>query len=130
MGFFNCKYLFCKGDFNIGDQNLINLNNYWVICYVDVLLMVVEVLNWGNIDDELVCEYLNCVCCCVFGDMDYEISVSGGVFIDFILVECCLELVGEGYCFFDFVCMGWVVEVIEGFQEGKYELFFVFFEEI
>ncbi|WP_282773760.1 RagB/SusD family nutrient uptake outer membrane protein [Phaeodactylibacter xiamenensis] len=129
-GFFNRKYLPRKGDSNIGDQNLTNPNNYRAIRYADVLLMAAEALNRGNIDDELAREYLNRVRRRAFGDMDHEISASGGALTDFILAERRLELVGEGHRFFDLVRTGRAAEAIEGFQEGKHELFPVPFEEI
>jgi hypothetical protein len=129
-GFFNRKYLPRKGDSNIGDQNLTNPNNYRAIRYADVLLMAAEALNRGNIDDELAREYLNRVRRRAFGDMDHEISASGGALTDFILAERRLELVGEGHRFFDLVRTGRAAEAIDGFQEGKHELFPVPFEEI
>lgn len=129
-GYFNRKYLPRKGDSNIGDQNLTNPNNYRAIRYADVLLMAAEALNRGGIDDEQAREYLNQVRRRAFGDMDHEISASGGALTDFILAERRLELVGEGHRFFDLVRTGRAAEAIDGFQEGKHELFPIPFQEI
>lgn len=128
-GYYNRKYIARKGDSNIGDQNLTNPNNYRSIRYADVLLMAAEALNaTGN--DELARDYLNQVRRRAFGDMDHDINSSGGALREFILAERRLELMGEGHRFFDLVRTGAAAGAIDGFTEGKNELFPIPFQEV
>ena len=129
-GYYNRKYIARKGDANLGDQNLTNPNNYRAIRYADVLLMAAEALNRGGIDDERARTYLNEVRRRAFGDTDHDIGASGAALTDFILEERRLELMGEGHRFFDLVRTGRAADAIEGFQEGKHELFPIPIEEI
>jgi tetratricopeptide (TPR) repeat protein len=128
-GYYNRKYIARKGDSNIGDQNLTNPNNYRAIRYADVLLMAAEALNALGQDDRAR-EYLNRVRRRAFGDEDHDIAASGDALRDFILAERRLELVGEGHRFFDLVRTGRAAAAIDGFVEGKHEVFPVPFEEI
>jgi tetratricopeptide (TPR) repeat protein len=128
-GYYNRKYIARKGDSNIGDQNLTNPNNYRAIRYADVLLMAAEALNALGQDDRAR-EYLNRVRRRAFGDEDHDIAASGDALRDFILAERRLELVGEGHRLFDLVRTGRAAAAIDGFVEGKHEVFPVPFEEI
>ncbi len=132
-GFYNRKYiprLDPINDQNIGDPNLTNPNNYRAIRYADVLLMAAEALNRGGIDDEKARAYLNMVRRRAFGDMAHDRTASGSALTQFIYDERRRELVGEGHRFFDLVRTGRAPLEIDGFIEGKHELFPIPYEEI
>lgn len=119
-GFYNLKYLPRRGDLNTGDQNLTNPNNYRAIRYADVLLMAAEALNRGGIDESRARLYLNEVR--LRAGLP-EVSSSGTTLTDDIYKERRLELVGEGHRFFDLVRTNTASEYIEGFVNGKHEVF-------
>ena len=108
------------GDLNTGDQNLTNPNNYRAIRYADVLLMAAEALNRGGIDESRARLYLNEVR--LRAGLS-EVSSSGTALTDDIYKERRLELVGEGHRFFDLVRTNTASEYIEGFVNGKHEVF-------
>ena len=130
-GYFNRKYLPRKrSDLAQPDLNLTNPNNYRSIRYADVLLMAAEAYNRGGISDAKAQDYLNQVRRRAFGDENHDITAGGGALLDAIQQERRLELMGEGHRFFDLVRWGIAAEYIEGFENGKNDLFPVPQEEI
>ncbi|WP_400074929.1 RagB/SusD family nutrient uptake outer membrane protein [Winogradskyella sp. R77965] len=122
-GYYNRKYIARQGDANIGDANLTNPNNYRAIRFADVLLMAAEALNRGSISDTRAQMYLNRVRERAFGNSDNNVNATGATLTDAIYHERRVELVGEGHRFFDLVRTGRAAAEIDGFQEGKHELF-------
>jgi len=130
-GYFNRKYIPRKRHPDAqNDLNLTNPNNYRAIRYADVLLMAAEANNRGGISDAKAQEYLNMVRARAFGDDTHTVSASGSELTDAIYHERHVELMGEGHHFFDLVRTGRAAENIEGFVEGKNEIFPVPIEEI
>lgn len=126
-GYFNLKIMARKGDLNIGDAALTNPDNYRAIRYADVLLMAAEALNRGKISDTRAQGYLNQVRNrAMLGD----VTTTGTNLTNDIYKERRVELVGEGHRFFDLVRTGRAAAAIDGFQEGKHELFPIPIEEI
>ncbi|SFW26473.1 RagB/SusD family nutrient uptake outer membrane protein [Cellulophaga fucicola] len=128
-GYYNRKYIARKGDLNTGDQNLTNPNNYRAIRFADVLLMAAEAYNRGSIDDSKAQTYLNRVRERAFGAPN-NVTATGAALTDAIAKERRVELVGEGHRFFDLVRTGKAALEIEGFTEGKNEVFPIPIEEI
>lgn len=128
-GYFNRKYIPRTRRPGPGDQKLTNPNNYRAIRYADVLLMAAEANsrtgNTGKAQD-----YVNEVRRRAFGDMNHDITSSGDALTQDILNERRRELFGEGHRFFDLVRTKQAKDVIDGFSEGKNELFPIPFEEI
>lgn len=125
-GYFNRKYLPRIND-NQGDANLTQPNNYRAIRFADVLLMAAEALNRGGIDDGLARTHLNRV----RERAGLEaVTASGSNLTEIIYEERRKELVGEGHRFFDLVRTGRAAPEIEGFVEGKHEVFPIPLEEI
>ena len=122
-GYYNRKYIARQGDSNIGDANLTNPNNYRSIRFADVLLMAAEALSRGGIDDAQALEYLNRVRRRAFGSSDADLDAMGSALTTAIYNERRVELVGEGHRFFDLVRTGRAANEIDGFQQGKHELF-------
>jgi len=130
-GYFNRKYIPRKRHPDAqNDLNLTNPNNYRAIRYADVLLMAAEANNRGGISDTRAQEYLNLVRARAFGDDTHAVTASGTELTDAIYHERRVELMGEGHHFFDLVRTGRAAENIDGFVEGKNELFPVPFQEI
>lgn len=130
-GYFNQKYLpRVRSGSAAGDLNLTNPNNYRAIRYADVLLMAAEALNRGKINDDKAKDYLNLVRDRAFGDTNHRISSAGDALTDVILKERRVELVGEGFRFFDLVRTGKAAAAINGFVTGKHELFPIPLQEI
>ena len=130
-GYFNRKYIPRKRSENAqNDLNLTNPNNYRAIRYADVLLMAAEANNRGGISDAKAQEYLNMVRRRAFGDNNHDITFSGAALTDAIYHERRVEFMGEGIHFFDLVRTGRAAGQIEGFVEGKNELFPIPIEEI
>lgn len=130
-GFFNRKYLPRKRHPDAAnDLNLTNPNNYRAIRFADVLLMAAEANNRGGISDAKALEYLNMVRERAFGDNTHNLNVTGSALTDAIYHERRVELMGEGHHFFDLVRTGRAADEIDGFVEGKNELFPVPIEEI
>jgi starch-binding outer membrane protein, SusD/RagB family len=125
-GYFNRKYLPRKND-NVGDANLTQPNNYRAIRYADVLLMAAEALVRGNKNEDLARTYLNMV---RTRAGLAPVSAAGSALLDIIYAERRLELVGEGHRFFDLVRTGRAAQEIDGFTQGKNELFPIPLEEI
>lgn len=153
--YFKKEVLFCvnkKIIWFIGywNENLFVKQNCYLIflCYVDVLLMYVEVCNelgesWEVFDKlEMVCV---CVCRMVYlVDMIvglFEIMEIGKEkFCEIIWNECCIELVLEGYCFFDLICvdkvvLGYVEKMMKvygkiNFLIVKYVMFFILQKQV
>ncbi len=119
-GYYNRKYISRQGDLNTGDANLTNPNNYRSIRFADVLLMAAEALNRGGISDDKAQTYLNRVRTRA-GLSD--VTAAGDALTEAIYQERRVELVGEGHHFFDLVRTGRAATEIDGFQEGKHELF-------
>ena len=107
----------------MADLNLTNPNNYRAIRYADVLLMAAEANNRGGLNESKAQEYLNQVRRRAFGDELHDITATGSSLTNAIYLERRLELVGEGHRFFDLVRTGKAAQEINGFQEGKHELF-------
>jgi len=130
-GYFNRKYLPRKRSANAqGDLNLTNPNNYRAIRYADVLLMAAEANNRGGISEEKAQEYISLVRRRAFGDTNHDITLTGAALTDAIYHERRVELMGEGHHFFDLVRTDRAADEIDGFVEGKHELFPVPLEEI
>ncbi len=130
-GYFNRKYIPRKRSENAqNDLNLTNPNNYRAIRYADVLLMAAEANNRGGISDAKAQEYLNMVRRRAFGDNNHDITFAGAALTDAIYHERRVEFMGEGIHFFDLVRTGRAAGQIEGFVEGKNELFPIPIEEI
>ncbi|MBT8375967.1 MAG: RagB/SusD family nutrient uptake outer membrane protein [Bacteroidia bacterium] len=126
-GYFNRKIMARKGDLDNGDQALTNPDNYRAIRYADVLLMAAEALNRGGISDSRAQGYLNEV---RNRATLPSITSTGTNLTNDIYKERRVELVGEGHRFFDLVRTGRAAQEIDGFQEGKHELFPIPIEEI
>lgn len=129
-GYFNRKYIPRKGDLNLGDQNLTNPNNYRAIRYADVLLLAAEAYSRGSLGDAKAQGYLNLVRDRAFGDTNHRISASGAALTELILKDRRAELMGEGHRFFDLVRTGKAKAAINGFVEGKNNVFPIPIEEI
>lgn len=125
-GFFNRKYLPRQNE-NVGDANLTQPNNYRAIRYADVLLMAAEALLKADMDEDRARRYINMVR--ERADLD-PVTESGANLLEILYKERRLELVGEGHRFFDLVRTGRAADEIEGFIEGKHELFPIPLEEI
>jgi hypothetical protein len=123
-GYFNRKYIpRTRSSEALADLNLTNPNNYRAIRYADVLLMAAEANNRKSAaNDEKARGYLNEVRARAFGNTNNAITSGGSALTDAIYHER-LELVGEGHRFFDLVRTGKAAQEINGFQEGKHELF-------
>jgi len=123
-GYFNRKYIpRTRSSDALADLNLTNPNNYRAIRYADVLLMAAEANNRGGLNESKAQEYLNQVRRRAFGDELHDVTASGVSLTNAIYLERRLELVGEGHRFFDLVRTGKAAQEINGFQEGKHELF-------
>jgi starch-binding outer membrane protein, SusD/RagB family len=130
-GYFNRKYIPRKRRPEAqGDLNLTNPNNYRAIRYADVLLMAAEALNRGGISDARAQQYISLVRQRAFGDNNHAVTLTGAALTDAILQERRVELMGEGHRFFDLVRTNKAAGAIEGFVQGKHELFPVPLEEI
>ncbi|MEZ5195218.1 MAG: RagB/SusD family nutrient uptake outer membrane protein [Bacteroidales bacterium] len=130
-GYFNRKYIPRKRHPDAAnDLNLTNPNNYRAIRYADVLLMAAEANNRGGISDAKALEYLNMVRERAFGDDLHNLALTGAALTDAIYHERRVELMGEGHHFFDLVRTGRAAEDINGFVEGKHEVFPIPIEEI
>lgn len=106
------KYLGKIGD-NLQD------NDICIICFFEVYLNVVEVVfKLGGVENlKFFLDCFNVIVSCVnFVKFVKEMELS----LECILKECCKELVGEGYVFFDVMCNGLFVSCI-----GGWYLFFV-----
>ena len=126
-GYYNRKYIARQGDLNTGDANLTNPNNYRAIRLADVYLMAAEAYNSGSLGDGQARTYLNEVRMRL-GLPD--VQVAGTALTDAIFLERRLELVGEGHHFFDLVRTGRAAAEIDGFVDGKHEVFPIPLEEI
>ena len=121
-GYYNNKYIPRAGQ--SGAQTELNyLNNYRIIRYADVLLMAAEANNRGGISDALAQQYLNEVRRRAFGDQDHDITATGTALTDAIWAERNFELSMEGHRFFDLVRTNQAASKINGFVEGKHEVF-------
>jgi hypothetical protein len=121
-GYYNNKYIPRAGQ--RGAQTELNyLNNYRIIRYADVLLMAAEANNRGGISDALAQQYLNEVRRRAFGDQDHDITATGTALTDAIWAERNFELSMEGHRFFDLVRTNQAASKINGFVEGKHEVF-------
>jgi hypothetical protein len=121
-GYYNNKYIPRAGE--SGAQTELNyLTNYRAIRYSDVLLMAAEAYNRGGIDDGIAQEYLNQVRRRAFGDQDHDIFLTGTALTDAIWEERKFELSMEGHRFFDLVRTEQAPSIIDGFQQGKHEVF-------
>ncbi len=127
-GYFNRKYIARKGDLNIGDPALTNPDNYRAIRFADVLLMAAEALNRKPSPDDATARiYLNRVRNrALLGN----VTTSGTNLTNDIYKERRVELVGEGHRFFDLVRTGRAPQEIDGFVDGKHNLFPIPIEEI
>jgi hypothetical protein len=99
-------------------------NNQRIIRYADVLLMAAEAYNRSTTpDDAKAQEYLNRVRRRAFGDNSHDITATGHNLLLAIWHERRLELAMEGDRFFDLVRQGRAAEKIDGFVQGKNEVF-------
>lgn len=119
-GFYNRKYIARQGDLNTGDANLTNPNNYRAIRFADVLLMAAEAVARSGGNEDTARMFLNRVRTRA-GLPD--VTANGQALIDAIWNERRLELMGEGFRFFDLVRTGRAASTIPGFVSGKHELF-------
>ncbi|WP_242120010.1 RagB/SusD family nutrient uptake outer membrane protein [Aestuariivivens sediminicola] len=126
-GYFNRKLMARKGDLDRSDPALTNPDNYRAIRFADVLLMAAEALNRGGIDDTRAQIYLNQV---RNRALLPSVSTTGTNLLNDIYKERRVELVGEGHRFFDLVRTGRAAQEIDGFIEGKHEVFPIPIEEI
>ncbi|MEW7292455.1 RagB/SusD family nutrient uptake outer membrane protein [Aquimarina sp. 2304DJ70-9] len=120
-GYYNRKYIARQGDLNTGDANLTNPNNYRAIRFADVLLMAAEAHNRkSSSNDAQALIYLNRV---RIRAQLADVSFTGAALTDAIYNERRVELVGEGHRFFDLVRTGRAAQEIDGFINGKHEVF-------
>ncbi|MBU2525533.1 MAG: RagB/SusD family nutrient uptake outer membrane protein [Bacteroidetes bacterium] len=119
-GFYNRKYIARQGDLNTGDANLTNPNNYRAIRFADVLLMAAESLARSGGSEDRARQYLNRVR--TRAGLD-DVTATGQNLISAIWDERRLELMGEGFRFFDLVRTGQAASKIQGFVPGKHEVF-------
>ncbi len=120
-GYYNRKYIARQGDLNTGDANLTNPNNYRAIRFADVLLMAAEAYNRKSPSDDTQAQvYLNRV---RTRAQLPNVTVTGSALTDAIYQERRVELVGEGHRFFDLVRTGRAPQEIDGFVNGKHEVF-------
>lgn len=130
-GYFNRKYIPRKRRAEAaGDLNLTNPNNYRAIRYADVLLMAAEAFNRSGISDTKAQTYISLVRRRAFGDNNHDVTVTGAALTDAIYHERRVELLGEGHHFFDLVRTNRAAAAIDGFVQGKHELFPIPLEEI
>ena len=130
-GYFNRKYIPRKRRPEAqADLNLTNPNNYRAIRYSDVLLMAAEAYNRGGISDTKAQEYLSQVRRRAFGDANHDVTLTGAALTDAIYHERRVELMGEGHRFFDLVRTKKAAGAIDGFVEGKNEVFPIPLKEI
>ncbi len=127
-GYFNRKYIPRKRSANAaGDVKLTSPNNYRAIRYADVLLMAAEAnIKKSPSDISKAQDYLDMVRDRAFGDESHRVVVSYQAILD----ERRVELAGEGHRFFDLVRTGKAAQEIDGFVEGKNNLFPIPDEEI
>lgn len=129
-GYFNRKYIpRTRSDEAAGDLNLTNPNNYRAIRYADVLLMAAEAFNRSGNDGKAQ-QYVNEVRRRAYGDNDHDLLTTGSNLLNDIWSERRKELLGEGHRFFDLVRTGRADDEIEGFVQGKHEIFPIPIEEI
>ena len=120
-GYYNHKYLKRADELGQPDTDLTSPVNYRAIRYADVLLMAAEAHNRKQSpDDEQARTYLAEVRERVGLD---RVEASGAELTEAIYHERRVELSGEGHRFFDLVRTGRADDEIEGFEEGKHELF-------
>ena len=113
-GYYNRKYIARAGDLNRPDANLTNPNNYRAIRYADVLLMAAEANNKGGGSDAKAQEYLNQVRNRAgLGN----ITAGGAELEEAIFNERRVELVGEGFRFFDLVRTNRAMGTIDGYTD-------------
>jgi len=121
-GYYNNKYIPRAGE-SSAQTELNYLTNYRAIRYADVLLMAAEAYNRGSGDDTKALGYLNQVRRRAFGDTNHDITATGATLTQLIWDERNLELSMEGHRFFDLVRTGQAASKINGFIEGKNEVF-------
>lgn len=120
-GYYNNKYIKRQDELGLADNDLTSPVNYRVIRYPDVLLMAAEAYNrMDSPNDTKAQGYLNQVRNRVGMS---SISATGSTLTSAIWTERRLELSGEGLRFFDLVRTGQAADAIDGFVEGKHELF-------
>lgn len=118
-GFYNNKYIKKLGEIGLPDNDLTSPVNYKVIRYADVLLMAAEANNRSN-NDGVALGYVNQVRTRVNQGM---LSSGGIQLTNDIWEERRFELSGEGHRFFDLVRTSQAQSKINGFVNGKHELF-------
>ena len=121
-GYFNNKYI-PRAGYSKNTTELNYENNYRYLRYADVLLMAAEANNRGGISDSKAQNYLNQVRSRAFGNNSQASSSTGSTLTQEIWDERRLEFAGEGHRFFDLVRTGQAANEINGFVEGKHELF-------
>jgi len=122
-GYFNNKYIPRSGESG-GQTELNYLTNFRIIRYSDVLLMAAEAYNRSGINDNLALNFLNQVRVRAFDDNQFELNnLSGSDLTQAIWDERKFELALEGHRFFDLVRTGRASSTIQGFIEGKHEVF-------
>ena len=92
--------------------------------------MAAEAYNRGGIDDIKAQDYVNIVRERAFGDENHKVTVTGSDLTEVIYHERRVELMGEGHRFFDLVRTNRAAQNIDGFVEGKNEVFPIPEEEI
>jgi hypothetical protein len=120
-GFYNNKYIKRRAEEGLPDTDLTSPVNHRLIRLADVYLMAAEAHNRKSAsNDAKALEYLNDVRRRV-GMSD--LSLSGQALTEAIWQERRYEMSGEGFRFWDLVRTGQAVSEIDGFVEGKNELF-------
>jgi tetratricopeptide (TPR) repeat protein len=120
-GYFNNKYIPRAGE-SSAQTELNYLTNYRAIRYADVLLMAAEAYNRSG-NDAKALSYLNQIRRRAFGDTNHDITATGVTLTHLIWDERNFELSMEGHRFFDLVRTGQAASKINGFIEGKNEVF-------
>lgn len=118
-GYYNNKYLKRAAELGLPDNDLTTPVNYRVIRHADVLLMAAEAFAQTG-DEGKALNYVNQVR--ARASMP-DLTSSGQQLIEDIYLERRFELSGEGFRFFDLVRTGKAASEIDGFVEGKHELF-------
>jgi hypothetical protein len=120
-GFYNNKYIKRLDELGLPDNDLTSPVNYRLLRLPDIYLMAAEAHNRKSAPNDVkALEYLNDVRARV---SMLDLSLSGQALTEAIWQERRYEMSGEGFRFWDLVRTGRAASEIEGFVEGKNELF-------
>jgi len=120
-GFYNNKYIKRQDELGLGDNDLTSPVNYRLLRLPDIYLMAAEAHNRKSaVNAAMAQQYLNAV----RGRVGMPaITASGTTLTEAIWQERRYEMSGEGFRFWDLVRTGQAASEIDGFVEGKNELF-------